>query len=552
MKNLKILINLLFIVTALWLVKNVIDLYSYIAFEQYAHTAAIIGYALAVVLLLYSLKMKGYAFSDATAAVGLARNRILSTFDMLKPDVRPEFMRVYGTQGQTFIGMQEAMGYSRGVSRNSTTTYEEEWIHQIIYVGTGGIIADPNYATNGVFSFVLSSASGTNTYLPYSAVAPYTNSASPNFYGIPVQKNDEIRFQENGATALIYDITGLGTNTVTVYCKLFDLTKNITVASYVAGTPLSVISNAWSDGSKQPRGLQYNARKNYSYTKIIKSGYSWDGATATDQLWVKNYYKGKDIIGYQIIGQDNTEYEHLMKIDNALMWSRPNFNNIMDPLTDEPNRSTEGLVPYIERAGNLVPVVPGAFTIGTFETIAGIEERNFAPNDLLWMTGFDIQMEINGVLKEYFQGNSVQQYVQQVTSNVFGGDNGLFGSVNFQGFQYGRYSHSFVNMPMFSNPRYQPAGYKARNMALVVPMGRTKNPKKPSEELPYMGTIYKEMGGQSRKMRIWQINGPTPGPGFAAGNDTPIWEDDLTMLCWLSEVGGEYTGGNRMVKVSAD
>lgn len=508
------------------------------AFGEYALPASIV--LVGLLAIVATDKRMGYAF-DASASVGLARARILSTFDMLKPEVRPQLMPIYGTQGQTYFNMTEALGYSRPVARNSTLTYEQDWIHQLIYVGVGGMTGDANYATNGKFSFPLSSAANTNTYLPYATAAPYTNSASTSLYGVPVQKNDRLRFEENGAIAHIYDLTGLGTNNVTVWCVLADVTKNITLASQTAGTPIVVSTNAWSDGSKQPRGLNYNVRKSYAYTQILKGGFEWDGATETDQLWFNTIYNGKDIMGYQIIGQDNAEYELLAKIDQALMWERPNANNIMDPLTDEPNRSTEGLVPYIERTGNDVPVLPGTFSISTFDTVAGKMEKNFAPNNILWMTGFDIDNEINNTLKDYFQNTAVN-YVKQITTDVFHGDEGLAASVNFRGFQKGRFSHSFIQMPMFSHPQYVPTGYKTSNMALVVPMGKTKNPKT-SAELPYIGSIYKAKNGYSRKMEVWTLSG--------AGPREKVMEDDLSKLCFRAEVGAEHTGGNRMCKVHA-
>jgi len=539
-KFFKVITSLMFIITALLVVNIEARILANAAFAQYEVLASNIIFGLAILAIAYSLKLKGYAF-DVTAGVGLARNRIISTFDILKPDQRTELMRIRGDQGFSYFNFLETLGYTRPVQRNVTLTYEEDWIHQLIYVGSGGMTGDANYATNGMFHFTLSSAANSNSYLPYSTVAPYTNSASPSLYAVPVQLNDRIRFQENNAIAHIYDITGAGTNAVTVWLKLADVTANITLANYTAGMPLVIATNAWSDGSKQPRGLNYNVRKSYAYTQILKGGFDWDGATETDQLWFNSYYKGKELMGYQIIGQDNAEYELMGKIDQALMWERPNANNIMDPLTDEPNRSTEGLVPYIERVGNSLLSPAGAFSTATFDTVSGILEKQFAPNYLLWMTGYDIDVEINNALKDYFQFTGVD-YTKKITTDLFHGDEGLSASVNFRTFQKGRFIHNFMQNPMFTHPQYAPTGYKTKNMALVLPMGRTKDPKL-NTDLPYVGSIYKAKGAYSRKMEVWTLSG--------AGPRDKVFEDDLTKLCMRSEIGAEHTGGNRMLKIYA-
>jgi len=540
-KSFKIILNFLLIIASLGFIAVESRVLAEAAFAQYSVEASAIIFAIAVAVVLSSLKSKGYAFADVNAGIGLARNRIISTFDMLKPEVRTQLMPIYGDQGLSYFNLLESLGYSRGISRNSALTYEQDWIHQLINVGIGGMTGDASYASNGMFSFPLSSAAGTNTYLPYATAAPYTNSASPNLYSVPIQINDRIRFEENGAIAHVYNITGAGTSNVTLWCKLADVTKNITLANYPAGTPLAVVTNAWSDGSKQPRGLTHNVRKSYAYTQIIKGGFSWDGATETDQIWFDTIYNGKDIVGYHVLGQEYAEYELLAKIDQALMWERPNANNIMDPLTDEPNRSTEGLVPYIERTGNKMQVGAGTFSTSIFDTVSSILEKQFAPNNLLWMTGYAIDVEINNAMKDYFQMTGVD-YTKKITTDVFMGDEGLAASVNFRGFQKGRFMHNFVQMPMFSHPQFVPAGYKTSNMALVVPMAKTKNPKL-GTELPYIGSVYKSKNGYSRKMEVWTLSG--------AGPREKVLEDDLSLLCYRSEVGAEHTGGNRMIKIYA-
>ena len=61
--------------------------------------------------------------ADATGAITLDASKIITTFDIDKPEVRAKLFRIRGNQGMNFFAILESLGYSRAVTKkfpNST------------------------------------------------------------------------------------------------------------------------------------------------------------------------------------------------------------------------------------------------------------------------------------------------------------------------------------------------------------------------------------------------------------------------------------------------
>ena len=482
--------------------------------------------------------------SNANSGISLATSKIISTFNIDKPQVRNELFRRYGKQGLTFFGFIESLGYSRPVKQNKTTQYEEDWIHQTIHVGVGGITTVD--APNGIYSFLLSVAGGTNDLLAGSIIAPYPTSATnPLSYICPVQAWDQLLFPENGATASVTSVVQTGTSTTfTVTIKLSDTAYGITVGTYTAGYELVITGNAFSEGSDQNDGSSSKPLIDYNYTQIIKRAFRWTGTQATNEPWFSEYEGGPNLgNGYFLKGQMDCDYELQLAISTHFWTQRITTNPTVDATTGEPIYTTEGLIPYVERLGTPIPYVSGAFSVGTFDYADNLLERQFAPHYVSWMVGTLLDHQIENTLKAYFQFTNISYVMPQMEADLFTGDKDLAMQVGFNCLvKSGGRKHCFTRAMEFNHPKLLGAtNYTYNQLAVCFPLAKQRDKKDDSVELPYMGMIYKELGGYSRKAEVWTIAGAAPG--------TKITSLDLNKLCMRSNVGAEHCGGNQMLKV---
>lgn len=505
---------------------------------------------------------------NANAGVGLARERIVSTFDILKPEVRAELYRRRGDQGLSLFEKFESLGYMEKVSRSMRKTYEDDWIHQTIFLDDDGAGAaftpaagynTSGNANAGKGTITLGNSGSTNSFIQYddgstypvgqngayNGNPAYAHSASTSLYAMPVQLNDRLRFK-GGEVAQIISISGAGTNNVQLTIKFTNFNNKIDAANYNVGDEISIITNAWSAGSKQPRGTNVNVIADYAYTQILKGGFDIDGSSMTNQNWfnaVVSDEGGKQtVIGYELLGQQAAEYEMRMKWDNMILFEQPATlgDEYIDPLTDEPVVTTEGLFPYAKRVGHTVPTVPGTIGLGLFNYVSKVLDKEQSPEYSAFLQGFDLNLELQGVLKDYNQNTGINEYTKKkMVADLFGSNEKLAMEVDFGSFRQGRFTFCFSVLPQLTHPKIHPVGYPTGNYGLFMPLGKTRDPKDINKQKPYVGMIYKGLGEYSRKAEVWSISGAGPGD--------KIIEDDLKLLCMRSEVGCEHIGGNRFV-----
>ena len=212
--------------------------------------------------------------ANATGAIAIDASKIITTFDIDKPEVRAQFFRIRGNQGMNFFALLESLGYSRPVTQRKSRQYEEDWIHQTIHVGVGGM-SNPGGGTT--YQFILSTASPNIDYLEQNITAPYNTAQQ---YVFPVKKWDIITLPENNAKLQVTNVSIVG-STCTVTCEHMNPTTGpFTVGNYVAGTELIITGNAFSEGSDQSEGMVNKPLTDYAYTQIIKTTFNWTGSQA--------------------------------------------------------------------------------------------------------------------------------------------------------------------------------------------------------------------------------------------------------------------------------
>jgi len=473
--------------------------------------------------------------ADVTGAItGFPSDKLMSSFNNWKPEVATDYYRIFGDQGMSTFKNMRALGMTMEVAQDTRTTYSEEKIHQTIHVGVGGIATVS--APAGTYTFVLSVAAGANDFLASASTSPYT---SATYYN-PVQANDRIMFQ-GVSDRVIATVTGVtGTHpTVTVAIKLADLTQTFTTASYPAGTELSIIGNAWAEGTDQPDGLVNKPYVDTEYAQIIKTSFQITGTQMVNKLWVQKYSSGEEIIGYRTIGMKNAEYQHELSMGMSLLFERPTTNSTFVGSNIEPNKTTEGYITYWKRRGLTINYAPGSFGINMFDLIDAQADKNFGPTYYQFGMGRNLYNEKDNSLKQYFQ-NTMQAYQDpQTVSDLFGNNAGLAQTVRFTLFTKGRRTYCFTPIEEFNNPTVTDLpGYNTPGLGFVVPIGKQRDTKS-GLNLPYMGVGYRAMGGYNRMAEVWAVNG--------AGNGLKVITQDIAKINHRSHLMACHVGGNQAI-----
>lgn len=474
--------------------------------------------------------------ANQTSAVGISTSNIISTFDILKPEVRNRLFRSKGDQGMGAFRLLESLGYTRSIAQDTAISYEEDWIHPKFHsnANVAASAASGNQAAPQTQAIVLSATSPNNDFLGFPA--PVTN-----YYYCPVQVWDIIQYP-NRVTGIVTSIAGLGTNAVTITVTAQDATVDLPAVT--ALQEMIIISNAFPEGSDQPEGIQNKPKKSTAYVQIIKTGFKWTGTQATNRSWFDTYKSAGDIPAYYLKGQMDTEYEHELKIDGALLFGNRTLSTIFDSSAFsasgfEPNKTTEGLIPYMSANSNIKHYTPGTFAVQTMNDIVKLLDKQFTPKYVCGMVGINLDIEIEDTLKAYFQNTNISYVTQNMVKDVFGNNEGLAASVGFTILTKGDYTFCFSKMPIFShNQLYGAVGYTTPSLGAFVPMA-TKRDLKSDYDVPYFGMIYKALGDYSRKAEVWTLQGAAPGP--------KVFSKDINHLCMRSHVGAEHVGGNQMV-----
>lgn len=477
--------------------------------------------------------------ANQTSASGITTSNIISTFDILKPEVRNRLFRSRGDQGMGAFRILESLGYMRAIAQDSAISYEENWIHPTFHsAGVVSAVAPGAQTALVTQNILLGSVSPNDDFLGF----PTPGSTQNPYYYCPVKLFDIIMYPNN-TTAQVTAISGLGTNAVTITVTAQDGTTGL--PALTAGEELIIYSNAFPEGSDQPEGMINKPLKSTSYVQIIKAGFKWTGTQATDQTWFDTYKSSGDIPAYFLKGQMDTDYELTLLIDGALLFGNITYPNIVVPNNDfsssayEPVKTTEGMVPYMRANGNVKQYTPGTFTVQTFNDIVKILDKQFAPNYIGGFLGINLDVEIEDTLKQYFQNTNISYLTDNMVADLFNGDKALAMSVGFNVLGKADRTFCFNRMQVFNHPRlYGANGYNTPSLGMFIPLAK-KRDLKSDYDVPYFGVIYKELGNYSRKAEVWTLQGAAPG--------MKVLSKDINQLCMRSHIGAEHVGGNQTV-----
>jgi hypothetical protein len=449
-----------------------------------------------------------------TAAVqAVYTNDLVSSFDIIKPDVWAKLIRRHGKQGAEFFSTIRALGFQVPTSNEDYSHFEDDWIHETVGVAAPIVVG----AAGAVTTFT---------------IAPASIDANGDFY---IRKKDTILLQD-GNQAYVTDITG-----TVVTLAPSSPTQVVTV---VAADELVINSNAHGEGTTQPKGRFSGTRKYENNLQIIKETLEVTGTQMTDGLWFNQVQipgeNGTSISAYYVKGQQDTEYRIALEAEGAFLFGQKNTNPTVaiDPDTGKAIRTTEGIVPYITNEGNEVNYTPGSFTVSKFNEINKIADREHAPSYYCAFLGIDLHEEIDDTFVDYLKDTNVSFDTDMLGGGEMGKQKGI--NIGFKYLNKGGRHYAFKRLHSFSNQKtYGASQYNYPQWGLFIPLGMNKTDQ---GKLPTVGLRYKQLGKYNRFSEVWDVSG--------AGTGRKVIAEDVSNLYLRMHIGGHFQVGNQMFKVN--
>jgi hypothetical protein len=485
--------------------------------------------------------------NNLTIGATIAQERFLTPFNLDMPEVETTLFKAYGNYGLPQYQILRNLGFTKAVSQNHGKYFYLDRPNQLLHTaGPLTQVTAPAPGVCAVYSFVLSTVPGTNDLI-LGAVAPqFPQYPSTPYYYQPVIEGYCLRMPafDNGLTGTVIGISGVGTNTVTITFRLDVPNVGLTPASYVAGTPIIIQSNAHATGTDMPEGETVGVLEDFWFTQNIWNSMKIDGDMLTNKLWTTKTSDGKTISGYRAINQYQLDYKHARHIDEALWWGPGNNNPLyLDPNYNSLVYKTEGIIPYAQRTGSTVYYPIGGFNPLFFDQIDGILAQNYAGKYFMICCDNKFSNEFTNALVDYFKFTNIDYVTSQAERDLFNmGQTGKGVKVDFQYFEKNNRVYCKNEFFQFNDPTGMGApGYEGNNFAFICPIGTKPDPKSPGNKIPYFGMYYKAMDGYSRLGEVVYIPGATNGQHYQS--------KDQNLLGYKSQIAAVHVGGNNMIIV---
>lgn len=482
-------------------------------------------------LLVGSLIMKSTAAKIGILATGLGAAvsgqdyfaNYITTLDLQARKVLPELTRRYGTQGKEFFDTIRALGYERVDGVQVIEHYEEEWIWDNFRVGNQLAIGGGAY----------SSATGCRIVLD-------TYSLDPNLKFFP-QKGNTIIFPDD-VVATIYNITGAGTSTVTLYIETHDV--NDRIPTLTTGQTLMIGSSIAAEGSGQPGSIISGVFQWSNRTQTVKSTRKASGRELGTESWIKMVGSNK-VESWANKGFLDLEYEQQLKMQGAFLNGKQvtNPNLIIDGQSLQ-GEGTRGFIPEINANAIQYGYTPGTWEIQDYYTMVKAMKKQYTNRNVALFTGLDFGQEQDQLLFEANKDTAVV-YAERTRKQLFGtkGDEDGREMDMHIGFKYlhvDGYTFCIKNVDAFYHPKlYGSEGYNYVQRAFAIPLQKYKDPVT-KNSIPSMGIVYRGLGKYNRKMKVWQTG---------ANADVPTDDQDVKLIHMLTEFGAEFFAVNQMVNI---
>jgi len=455
------------------------------------------------------------------------QSNFVSAYDVHKPDVLSKMFNRYGDQGSSWFLTLEKLGFVKPVAATTYSHYENE-------------LKNPTFTATGA-GVVTGSGAARTVEITLGGTDLDTNN---NFY----PRLNDIVFFKTGQLGIIIsiDVTTPSAPVLTIRA----LNANSIPAAVASGEEMSLVSNAFSEGSDQPKGVVPGATKRTNYTQIMKETLAVTGTELTNQTWFDGWVEVPGSVnGSEQIASGNSwynlnwmdmEWRIGKQVSGALLFGEATTSTYVDPITNLPINTTNGLIPTIKTQGNTETYVPGSFSVTDFDAYGRILDREYAGDYVLGLTSKSFSDEIENTMVAYLANTNIIYEIEQQLGSRFGVD-GKSISIDFNYLKKSQRTFMFKRMMEFSNRQtFGIANSVTDGYGVFLPMNKVKDAKS-GKMLDNIGARYKNLNGYSRKMEVWSVNGAGPG--------MKVSSVDVNKSFIRTDMGAHIMGANQMILV---
>lgn len=439
---------------------------------------------------------------------GLVSQDMVSALGVLKPQELNILMKPYENQGISFFQELISMGFDKPVAGTTFTHTEEGLYNQIFTVAN---IADP----------------GAGVQADLTVQAAYVQDGA-----VFARVGDTIMNPANGIQLRVQAKVGA---VLTVKPKK----AAQSIGAVTLGDTYVIVENSFGFGTGQPESAYPTLQKFNHYTQILKETMAIDGSALTDEMWVTVYEDGKKTPSYYNIAMAATEYRILQKIDGALL-----IGETSDNITDVNGRAiqtTQGLVPTAIAADGFLGTQ--TLNVATLRAIDAHMRKQFTPGLICGWLGVNKWAEASDNLQTLFTNTAVAQVEKAVNSEIYGNNEALIATIDYQGLTTNGRKFFFKNMKSWDNPttfNTGVAGNPYQDYGIFIPAGKSMDGE--GKMSSYMGVRYKSHNGYNRKMEMWKDG--AAGPGMKIGD----LDQDISYL--RADMGAHFMKTNQWAMIT--
>lgn len=456
----------------------------------------------------------------------------VSGLDLHKPQILNTIYKKFGTQGVAYLRVR-ALGFETPVKLDEYSHFEESLYIDNIKQAAGVTVADPGAGNDITLTLDASRLDADNNYYP-----------QVNFHVL--FKNETVGW----IRAINVTAGGLGGGVDQVQLVIRPLDNTKTCGQVVAGEELAISSNGFSEGSGMPNPENQGVDKYENVAQILKKAIGVTGTELVNETWIDQYNEAGEFQGYYRTGQDALDYRMLTAID-GMFWHGQLTDNTagraIDPTTNRPYKTSEGLITYLRRVGNVNPYTVGSYDVSEFDSYELTLEQNFVdPGIPVWMPmATKLYQEVENELVDYLDNTNVDYTRTAVNDMLFNSGDSKGVNINFKYLTKSGRTFLFDKLSGFSNPKtYGSSTYDYDKMGFIIPLEKRRDPKSQGD-IPSIGIRYRAMGAYNRRM----ITDTLSGIGAAHGGRIPVNTIDASNTYQMAHMGNEFFGGNRMILI---
>jgi len=443
-----------------------------------------------------------------------------------------------------FATMLRTMGFTRMISTPSTGHFEEDWLHELITVGS---VVTPAVGA------------GDDAVIALDANDHYDTGVGGEQATYPVV-GDIIELPDRTQAQVAAKDTSVTPHQVT----LRPITTTGDLSGIAPTDQYGIVYNLWAEASGLPNGRVPRVFKYTNTLGVVKHAFGATGFELTNSV-------RHEVIPGQPGSAGQSQYVKI-KRDDLIRFEHSKsgmlvFGQQPDNLTDSNTAlgfdvsisGTEGFVQFARTAGNQDTYTAGSYDVTNFDTVSSIllDERSAATNDVIGWLGPDIWTEIENSftntltqnliytvdrLVDGYRGYMTQQYHQNLTQDnadatlSFG-----YTAIRKNGFVYHMKRLSEFN----DTRRLGGSSYSYRGWAIWHPLSWSTD-RISGANRPTIGYEYKGLGNYSRESIFGHLNGAGVG-----GDNTPygmaVTEYDTMRYFLISHCGFHGATANAIV-----